>query len=60
LSHIRTNRCILREADAREDVGRLPVVDPENPVRAVGYLRRAAILSVRWRLHEEEHVREKV
>jgi CBS domain-containing protein len=44
----------------REDIGRLPVVDPESPSRIVGYLGRAAILSARWRLHEEEHVREKL
>lgn len=41
------------------NVGRLPVVEPNNPVRAVGYLGRAAILSARMRLHEEEHVRQR-
>jgi CBS domain-containing protein len=44
----------------RENIGRLPVVDREDPTRIVGYLGRAAILSARMRLHEEEHVREKV
>jgi CBS domain-containing protein len=43
----------------REDVGRLPVVDPQAPDRIVGYLGRASILSARMRLHEEEHVRER-
>jgi CBS domain-containing protein len=43
----------------REDIGRLPVVEPREPGRVVGYLGRAAILSARLRLHEEEHVREK-
>jgi CBS domain-containing protein len=37
-------------------VGRLPVVSPDEPTRAVGYLGRAAILSARMRLHEEEHL----
>jgi len=44
----------------RNDIGRLPVVERENPTRLVGYLGRAAILSARLRLHEEEHLREKV
>ncbi|HWY76076.1 MAG TPA: chloride channel protein [Verrucomicrobiae bacterium] len=38
------------------DVGRLPVVDRSNPTRVVGYLGRAAILSARMRMHEEETV----
>ncbi|HSU55205.1 MAG TPA: chloride channel protein [Candidatus Dormibacteraeota bacterium] len=42
-----------------EDIGRLPVVEPAEPTRIVGYLGRAAILSARMRLHEEEHLREK-
>lgn len=41
------------------DIGRLPVVDPENPRSVIGYLGRASILSARMRVHEEEHVREK-
>jgi CBS domain-containing protein len=41
------------------DVGRLPVVEPDNPQRVVGYLGRAAILSARMRVHEEENVRQK-
>lgn len=41
------------------DVGRLPVVDPADPARVVGYLGRAAILSARMKLHEEENVRQR-
>ena len=41
------------------DVGRLPVVEPDEPQRVVGYLGRAAILSARMRMHEEENVRQK-
>jgi CIC family chloride channel protein len=43
----------------KADVGRLPVVEPDNPLRVVGYLGRAAILSARMRMHEEEYVRQK-
>jgi H+/Cl- antiporter ClcA/CBS domain-containing protein len=43
----------------REDIGRLPVVEPHELSRAIGYLGRAAILSARLRLHEEEHMRER-
>src|ERR1035437_9981330 len=38
------------------DVGRLPVVERNNPTRLVGYLGRAAILSARMRIHEEENI----
>jgi CIC family chloride channel protein len=38
------------------DVGRLPVVERNNPTRVVGYLGRAAILSARMKMHEEEHI----
>jgi chloride channel protein, CIC family len=41
------------------DIGRLPVVERENPVRVVGYLGRAALLSARMRLHEEENLRQR-
>jgi H+/Cl- antiporter ClcA/CBS domain-containing protein len=44
----------------REDIGRLPVMDRQNPTKVVGYLGRAAILSARQRLHDEENVREKL
>lgn len=43
----------------RENVGRLPVVERQNPTRIVGYLGRAAILSARMKWHDEEHLREK-
>jgi CBS domain-containing protein len=38
------------------DVGRLPVVERNNPTRVVGYLGRAAILSARMKMHEEENI----
>ena len=38
------------------DVGRLPVVDRNNPTRVVGYLGRAALLSAWAKVHEEENV----
>lgn len=38
------------------DVGRLPVVTRDNPKNVVGYLGRAAILSARMKLHEEETI----
>jgi chloride channel protein, CIC family len=41
------------------DVGRLPVVERQNPSRVVGYLGRAAILSARMKNHEEENVRQR-
>lgn len=41
------------------DVGRLPVVEKNDPKRAIGYLGRAAILSARKRLHEEETIRQR-
>jgi H+/Cl- antiporter ClcA/predicted transcriptional regulator len=41
------------------NLGRLPVVDPADPARVVGYLGRAAILSARLRLHEEENIRQR-
>ena len=40
------------------DVGRLPVVDRSDPSRVVGYLGRAAILSARMKIHEEENIRQ--
>ena len=41
------------------DVGRLPVVERNNPGRVVGYLGRAAILSARMKFHEEENIRQR-
>ncbi|HQZ28201.1 MAG: chloride channel protein [Verrucomicrobiales bacterium] len=43
----------------QHDIGRLPVVDPTRSSQVVGYLGRAAILSARLRLHQEESVRKK-
>jgi H+/Cl- antiporter ClcA/CBS domain-containing protein len=40
------------------DVGRLPVVERNDPVCIIGYLGRAAILSARMRIHEEESIRQ--
>lgn len=42
----------------RNNVGRLPVVDRQNPHQLVGYLGRATILAARLRRIEEEEVRE--
>lgn len=41
----------------RRGVGRLPVVERDNQTRIVGYLGRAAILSARMKIHEEENIR---
>ncbi len=38
------------------NIGRLPIVERNNPTHIVGYLGRAGILSARMRLHEEENV----
>jgi chloride channel protein, CIC family len=42
----------------RYSIGRLAIVDRENPQKLVGYLGRREILSARLRRLEEEHVRE--
>jgi len=42
----------------RNDIGRLPVVERDNPQRVVGYLGRPGIMAARLRRLEEEHVRE--
>jgi len=41
------------------NIGRLPVVERNNPTCLVGYLGRAAILSARRKIQEEENVRER-
>jgi CIC family chloride channel protein len=41
------------------NVGRLPVVERKNQNRIVGYLGRAAILSARMKIHEEENILQK-
>ena len=43
----------------KHDVGRLPVVDPEDSTRVVGYLGRSSILAARLREQQEEQVRER-
>jgi CBS domain-containing protein len=52
---------ILQEAVVkmlRSDIGRLPVVDRQDPRRLVGYLGRAGVMAARLKQHEEEFVRE--
>ena len=43
----------------QNNIGRLPVVDRDDPTRVVGYLGRASILAARLRQHEEEEFRER-
>ena len=43
----------------RHDIGRLPVVNRDDPDRVVGYLGRGEILAARMRYHEEEESRSK-
>ena len=53
---------LMRDAVRRmleNDIGRLPIVERENPRRLVGYLGRADVMSARVRGFEEEHVRER-
>lgn len=38
----------------RHDIGRLPVVNREDPMRVVGYLGRAAVMSARLKMIQEE------
>lgn len=52
---------VLHEASAkmlRNNIGRLPVVDREDPSRAVGYLGRPNIMAARLRRLDDEHLRE--
>jgi CIC family chloride channel protein len=42
-----------------QKIGRLPVVDRDNPKKIVGYLGRASILAARMRRWEEEEIRQK-
>ena len=42
----------------RNDIGRLPVVNRENPREVLGYLGRAAVMTARLQRHKEEHERE--
>ncbi len=51
----------LHDASAkmlRNDIGRLPVVDRDDPTLVIGYLGRSGIMAARLRRLEEEHVRE--
>jgi CIC family chloride channel protein len=51
----------LHDASAkmlRNDIGRLPVVDRNDPRKVVGYLGRPGIMTARLRRLDEEHVRE--
>jgi CIC family chloride channel protein len=52
---------LLHDASAkmlRNDIGRLPVVDRDDPTRVIGYLGRSGIMAARLRRLEDEHVRE--
>jgi len=52
---------LLHEASAkmlRHNIGRLPVVERDDPTKVVGYLGRKGILAARLHRLEEEHVRE--
>jgi CIC family chloride channel protein len=53
---------LLRDAVARmlgRDIGRLPIVDRQDPRRLLGYLGRAGIMRARVHLYEEENLRER-
>ncbi len=53
---------LLHDAIAKmlkHNIGRLPVVERQNPRRIVGYLGRANVMSARTRHLEEEHLRER-
>ncbi|HKD11341.1 MAG TPA: chloride channel protein [Thermoanaerobaculia bacterium] len=53
---------LLRDAVRRmldHGIGRLPIVERENPKRLVGYLGRAGVMAARVRMFEEEHLRER-
>jgi len=52
---------LLHEASIkmlRNDIGRLAVVDRDDPSQVIGYLGRSGIMAARLRRIEEEHVRE--
>jgi CBS domain-containing protein len=51
----------LHEAAAKmlgNNIGRLPVVDRQDPRRVVGYLGRQGVMAARLRRLDEEHRRE--
>jgi CIC family chloride channel protein len=52
---------MLHDASAkmlRNNIGRLPVVDRNDPRKVVGYLGRPGVMAARLRRLDEEHVRE--
>jgi H+/Cl- antiporter ClcA len=52
---------LLHDASAkmlRNNIGRLPVVERDDPRKVVGYLGRPGIMAARMRRLDEEHVRE--
>jgi CBS domain-containing protein len=52
---------VLHEASVkmlRRNIGRLPVVDRDDPKKVLGYLGRPGIMAARLRRLHEEHVRE--
>jgi CBS domain-containing protein len=42
----------------RNEIGRLPVVERDDPRKLVGYLGRNGVMAARLRRLHEEHVRE--
>jgi CIC family chloride channel protein len=53
---------LLRDAVSRmlaHDIGRLPIVDPHDRRRLLGYLGRAGIMRARVQLFQEENLRER-
>jgi CBS domain-containing protein len=53
---------LLSEAAAKmlsARIGHLPVVDPTDPTKLVGYLGRAEFISGYEKSHQEEHYRER-
>ncbi|HEY6331915.1 MAG TPA: chloride channel protein, partial [Blastocatellia bacterium] len=42
------------------DIGRLPVVSREDPRHLLGYLGRGSVMTARLRLHQSEHLRERI
>ena len=48
----------VRDALARmlqNDIGRLPVIDPGNPQKLLGYLSRASVMEAHFKTHREEN-----
>ncbi len=51
---------IAAELMASHEVGRLPVVDPDDQNRLIGIITRADLLKARHEHHKEEEVRERI